>query len=607
MDPRAKQVFEISWEVCNKVGGIYTVISSKAAQIMRIFKNEYYLVGPYFPKKTYGIFEETPVPEKYKISVEKLKKEGLEIHYGKWLVKGDPNVFLIDFSKYTANKNEIKKYLWDAYKIDSLQTEYFDFDEPLIWSWAAGRLIEELTDDVTTIAHAHEWLAAPSLLYLKSKHSKAKTVFTTHATTLGRVISSENKDLYAILDKINPDEEAKKRGPGVNAKYQLEKSTANAADVFTTVSEITGIEAEKILGRKADVLLLNGLDMAKFPTFEEASLKHHLFKQRIKTFLLYYFFPYYTFDLDNTLFFFIAGRYEFHDKGIDIFIKALGELNKKLKDEKCVKTIITFFFIPGNVKGIKQEILENRTFFTDIKDMLDDEKEDIFTKILQDIVSQKEISKKSLFDADSLDDLKRKTLRLLRKGLPPAATHDLADENNDNILNALKSAGLNNDEESKVKVISYPIYLSGADNLLDTTYYESMMGCHLGVFPSVYEPWGYTPLEAAALGVSSITTDLSGFGRYLCTECNIGRTPGIFVLKRYGKQDIDAVSQLTEFMLQFAHFTTQERAENKVAARKLASTADWEKLIERYVEAYDLAIGKNIKKEDNQKNKKAKK
>ena len=227
--------------------------------------------------------------------------------------------------------------------------------------------------------------------------------------------------------------------------------------------------------------------------------------------------------------------------------------------------------------------------------MLDDEKEDMFTRVLYDIVAQKEISKKTLFNTDSLDDLKRKTLRLLRKGLPPMSTHDLENEENDEILKALKSAGLNNNADNNVKTVFYPIYLSGADNLLDTTYYESMMGSHLGVFPSAYEPWGYTPLEAAALGVSSITTDLSGFGRYLCTDCNLGKTPGIFVLKRQGKKDDEAAAQLTEFMHQFTHFTTHERAENKIAARKLAATADWDKLISNYVDAHNLAFDKKSK------------
>jgi glycogen(starch) synthase len=338
--------------------------------------------------------------------------------------------------------------------------------------------------------------------------------------------------------------------------------------------------------------LFNGLDMSKFPSFEEASVKHKLFKNRIKQFLMFYFFPYYSFDIDNTLIYFLAGRYEFHDKGVDVFIRSLGRLNEELKKEKCEKTIVAFFWIPGNVKAIHPELLENKTFFRDVVDTVDDAHEDIHNRLLYTLLTGKELSKDALFNGDFQQDLKPKLKRLKRQGLPPLSTHELYNEDSDQIINAFKSAGLNNAKEDVVKVVFYPIYLSGADGLLDTSYYESMQGSHLGVFPSYYEPWGYTPLEAAALGVSSITTDLAGFGRYICQECAQGRYPGIFVLPRLKKSEEEIVSSLTEMMSRFAHFSAKERTENKIISQRLAATADWKSFIENYIEAHNRAIQK---------------
>ena len=280
MDKKANLCFESSWEVCNKVGGIYTVISSKASSMIDQYGEEnYYLIGPYFPKKAYGIFEEEVAPDCFMDSCEVLKNLGIELHFGKWLVKGNPKVILIDFSNFTKNKDQIKKDLWDWFKIDSLGTEFFNFDEPVMWSYAVGKIVEafsQVLKDKKIVFHCHEWLASTTVLYLKHVNAHVGTVFTTHATTLGRAIATHGRDLYGELDTLNLDEEAKKLDPSVIAKHLLEKESAHNASAFTTVSEITGMEAEKILGRKPDVLLLNGLDIAKFPGFEEASVKHKI-------------------------------------------------------------------------------------------------------------------------------------------------------------------------------------------------------------------------------------------------------------------------------------------------------------------------------------------
>ena len=591
MEKQADYLFEVSWEICNKVGGIYTVVKSKAAEIMEYYKENYFAIGPFFPEKVAGEFQEKVPSDKLRQVFEKLQKQGIKCHYGNWLIKGEPNTILVDFSGFASKKDEIKTSLWQNFKIDSLNTQYFDFDEPVIWSYAVGKLIEEIKNafqDKKIVAQFHEWLAGAGLLYLKQNKVKIGTVFTTHATILGRTMSFANENLYETFDKINPEKKAYEYG--IQAKYLAEKQSALNADVFTTVSEITGLEAEHLLGKKPEVLLPNGLDLKKFPTFEEASIKHRLYRERIKEFLMYYFSPYYSFDFDNTLLYFLCGRYEFRAKGIDIFIKALAKLNEKLKKDNSKKTIVAFFWVPGNIRSIKTELLESRAFFADIKDGVDDNINQIRNKIIYSIVSKKSITEKNIFDEDFMHENKKKVLKLMKKGNPALSTHDLHDEQNDPIIKSLNEAGLLNKKEDRVKVVFYPIYLTGADGLLDLSYYECMQGSHLGVFPSYYEPWGYTPLEAAALGVSSVTTDLAGFGRYVNEKSVQSKNPGIFVLKRLGKKDEVVVKELTNSFYYFSNLSKQERIKNKMEAQRLSSLADWDVLIKNYIEAHNLAV-----------------
>ena len=586
-------LFEISWEVCNKVGGIYTVIKSKTADVKAIF-GKYFAVGPYFPEKHASEFVEEKAPEEFLKAFESVKKEGIECHYGKWLTDVDIDAVLIDFSRFASRKNDIKEELWNNFKVDSLYTSYFDFDEPVIWAYAAGRLVEELSREKKVIAHCHEWLAGAALLYLKSRKAKAATVFTTHATVLGRSLSGAGVDIYESYEsKEKVDLDKPEYRSSIAPKHRVEEQAAKSADVFTTVSEITSIEAERFLGRKADVLLLNGLNIGKFPTFEEASIKHHLFKGKIKEFLLYYFFPYYNFDLDNTLLYFLAGRYEFRAKGIDTFIQALGELNRRLIAEKSGRTIIAFFWVPANVQGIKHELAESRTVFKDVKDSITDEHDILMERLLTSIISGRSICDETYLLGKSLiSEVKRKLLRFKRSGTPPLTTHNLHNENSDEILSAFRSAGLLNKAEDRVKVILYPTYLTGADNLIDLSYYEAMQGSHLGVFPSFYEPWGYTPVEAAALGVSSVTTDLAGFGRYICKSCQLKKNPGIFVIKRFGKSYDEVVKEIAKVLYEFAALSAQDRIKNKIEAKRIASVTDWKYMVKNYFKAYELAVRK---------------
>ena len=594
---KADYFFEISWEVCNKVGGIYTVITSKIQQMLLHYKSNYIAVGPYFPEKNIDDkFKQKTPPDFLKEAFENLHKMGIRCYFGEWLVEGDPQAILVDYSDYSKNVDELKKSLWENYQIDSIKSQYHDYDEPMVWSTCVGIMLEEIKKNLKNekiVAQCHEWMAGGALLYLKSKNVKVASVFTTHATILGRTLAGNNVNLYGLLDQINPEEQAYKFN--IVEKFHTERACAKTADVFTTVSEITGIEATHFFGVKPDVLLFNGLDTHVFPTFDEVSVLHKNLKRKIKKFLMFYFFPYYQFDLDETLIFFLAGRYEFENKGMDVYIDALGNLNKELKEKGCNKTIVAFVWVPSGTKEIKPQILENRTFFEDIDDSIHDLIGEMKERLIYGLTSKQDITDEFLMGKPMLKQTQKKLARFKQKGNPPTCTHNIYNEENDKTLNRFKANGLNNSKDDNVKVIFYPIYLNGADRLTDLNYYEAIMASHLGVFPSYYEPWGYTPMEAGGLGVASVTTDLAGFGRYIQNHSVNKKNPGIYVLERQDKPHEEIVGNLVNIFKEFCLATKQDRIENKLKAKHLADMADWNMLAKQYIEAHNLAVDKNEK------------
>lgn len=585
---RADFLFEVSWEVCNKVGGIYTVLESKTHRMLDYYGENYYLIGPYLEENAKGLFQEQPPPPDLEGVFLEMEKNQLKCHFGRWLIPGEPKVILLESQAFFGEADQIKRRLWEDFQVDSLKSGQ-DFNEPVVWSFAVGELLEKIAltlKDKKMVAHFHEWLSGAGLLYLKKSGVNMGTVFTTHATTLGRTLSFHEVDFYSVLDKIDPEQKAENYN--VKAKHQLERAAAQNCDVFTTVSEITALETERFLQRKPDFLLPNGLDIERFPAFEDLAFKHRVHRDRLREFCAFYFFPYYNFDLKNTLFYFTASRYEFRAKGIDILIKSLGLLNQKLILIGTQKTIVVFFWVPAAVDSVRSEILENKEFFYDIKDFLEEGSADIQQKILYSLVRGKTIKEKNLFEEDFVLEMKKKVLRFKRKGLPPLSTHKLADSQ-DSICKAFQQAGLTNKREDRVKVIFYPIYLTGHDGLSNLNYQESIEACHLGIFPSFYEPWGYTPLESAALAVASVTTDLAGFGRYISHLSKSSKEAGIFVAPRFNQSESTAVKNLAKIIYHFTKFNKFQRAANKIQARKLANAVDWQHLIFNYIEAHNKA------------------
>lgn len=593
------RVFEVSWEVCNKVGGINTVIKSKAALMVEHYQKGFTMIGPYFAEKAEVELQEAPVPAMFKQAFSKLEAAGIKLHYGHWMIRGEPETILIDFSAYKGRTNELKAQYWESYGVDSINAGW-EFEEPMLFSTAAGELIGAYKEQHTAeniVGHFHEWMAGFGLLHLKSHNCAVGMVFTTHATMLGRSIAGSGEKLYANLETINPDEWAYKLG--VQEKHTAEKACAHTTDVFTTVSEITGIEAEKLLGRKPEVLLFNGLSIEKFLTVEETSIKHAMSREKLREFIAYYFFPYYSFDVQHSLVYFITARYEHRNKGLDIMIDALKRLNETLMKKKTRRTIVVFFWIPLATGGVKAEIIENKNMYYHIKNYVDWHAQTILKQLTFDFLIQGTHDEKKkaehgmneIFTGDFMRELKKDLQHFKRWGNPPITTHEILNKQQNPLHEGLYAAGLDNKEANRVKVIMYPAYLDGSDGLLNLPYYEAIVGAHLGVFPSYYEPWGYTPVESAALAVPAITTDLAGFGRFILQNQR-KRESGIFVLPRFGKSYEEEVQGLYELMKHYAEIDHVERVENRLAAKTLASMADWKHFVKLYIQAHELAIEK---------------
>ena len=570
-----KRLFEISWEVCNKVGGIYTVISSKA-DYARKHVDEFYFIGPYFKGKRNNEFEEHEIPDEFKKAFKLLEEKKIYCYFGVWK-KTNIKTFLIDFSDFMSEKNEIKKKLWEDYKIDSLNSDSW-FDEPVIWSYAVGIFLENIYNEKKeTVAHFHEWLSGAGILYLKNKGVKIGKVFTTHATVLGRAMAGVGE----IFQKGNPEDEALRLK--VIDKHLLEKRAALNSDVFTTVSEITSEECEKIIGKKPKVII-NGLDLKLMPNMEEIPEMHRKNKEKLKDLIIANFFPHYYLDIESCLFYYISGRYEFYTKGIDVYIKSLGNLNRRLKKENSKKEIIAFLLIPSEFEEVNFKILKNMMLIKNIKENIEDFSDEIKKRILLSLFSD---NNRILVSEKFLSESKKLITNFDKKGIPELTTHSIKDKN-DKIIKMIKEEGLENKKEDRVKVIFYPAYLSEEDGLLNMDYYSVVSGFHLGVFPSFYEPWGYTPFESACLGVPTITTDLAGFGRFVLE--NKKNKEGIIVLKRGGKTDEEIVKELEEEMHSYLHLDKIQRIKNKAVAQDFAHRISWEKLSEEYKKSYEDSL-----------------
>ncbi|MEN8224521.1 MAG: alpha-glucan family phosphorylase [Bacteroidota bacterium] len=532
-------IFETSWEICNKVGGIYTVLSTKARTIVEDYGDKYILIGPDVWMETSEHPDFIEDHELYASWREKVSAEGMNIRIGRWNVSGFPLVILVDFKPLFGEKDKIFFELWEQFRLDSLSGQW-DYIEPAMFGYAAARVVESFyeynlsaTDRI--VAQFHEWMTGTGVLYLKQHVPQVATVFTSHATVLGRSVAGNGLPLYGKLVEYKPQETAS--GFGVTAKQSLESISAMQADGFTTVSEITAAECRHFLGKEPDVVTVNGFEDTFVPEGEEFTIKRKTAREKI---LAVAEAVTGTEMPDDSLLVMNSGRYEFRNKGIDLFIDALAGLNKK---KALNRKLIAFITVPSNHAGPRQDVIRRM-------------EEKLYGKVEQTWLS-----------------------------------HYLFDEDQDPSLQRIRSKGLLNTKDDKVTVIFVPAYLDGRDGIFNLPYYDTLIGFDLTVFPSYYEPWGYTPLESIAFKIPTVTTSLAGFGAWV----NAGRElkhKGVIVCERTDHNDAEVVRDIMNTLHDFLAMGKKEYMAAAEEAGRISGDALWESFVENYRQAWSVALEK---------------
>uniref|UniRef100_A0A3Q7PPK0 Glycogen [starch] synthase n=1 Tax=Callorhinus ursinus TaxID=34884 RepID=A0A3Q7PPK0_CALUR len=522
-------LFEVAWEVTNKVGGIYTVIQTKAKTTADEWGDNYFLIGPYFEHNMKTQVEQCePINDAVRRAVDTMNKHGCQV------------------------------------------TDHADAKH--------------------VIAQFHEWQAGTGLILSRARKLPIATIFTTHATLLGRYLCAANIDFYNHLDKFNIDKEAGERQ--IYHRYCMERASVHCAHVFTTVSEITAIEAEHVLKRKPDVVTPNGLNVKKFSAVHEFQNLHAMYKARIQDFVRGHFYGHLDFDLEKTLFLFIAGRYEFSNKGADIFLEALSRLNFLLRMHKSDVTVVVFFIMPAKTNNFNVETLKGQAVRKQLWDIAHSVKEK-FGKKLYDALLRGEIpDMDKILDRDDITIMKRAIFSTQRQSLPPVTTHNMIDDSTDPILSTIRRIGLFNSRTDRVKVILHPEFLSSTSPLLPMDYEEFVRGCHLGVFPSYYEPWGYTPAECTVMGIPSVTSNLSGFGCFMQEHVADPTAYGIYIVDRRFRSPDDSCNQLTQFLYGFCKQSRRQRIIQRNRTERLSDLLDWRYLGRYYQHARYLTLSK---------------
>ena len=548
-------IFESSWEVCNKVGGIYTVLSSRAKTLQEEMKDHIIFIGPDFWKEN----ESPYFKEDKSLFAEwqwEAKEQGLKVRVGRWTVPGEPIAILVDFTPYFEKKDEIYTLLWQYYGVDSLHA-YGDYDEASMFSLAAALVVESfyhwLTDgdfitessaarasSLNIIYHANEWMCGLGALYINHVVPQIGTIFTTHATSIGRSIAGNQKPLYDYLFAYNGDQMAEELN--MQSKHSIEKQTALHVDCFTTVSDITANECKELLDKPVDVVLPNGFDNSFVPKAATFTRKRRAARRRlleVANALLGE-----QLD-DDTLIISTSGRYEFRNKGIDVFVEAM---NRLLRDRDLKKKVVAFIEVPGWVgeprKDLQERLQSGKHYDTPLE--------------------------------------------------VPQVTHWLHNMSHDNVLSMMKYYDMHNRKEDNVKVIFLPCYLDGKDGIVNMTYYDIVLGNDLCIYPSYYEPWGYTPLEAVAFKVPCITTDLAGFGLWANKEFgHQGELEdGVKVIHRTDYNYSEVADMIKDTVAKFSAMTQKQIDDCRKAADALSKKALWSEFIKYYHEAYDIALRK---------------
>jgi glycogen(starch) synthase len=426
----------------------------------------------------------------------------------------------------------------------------------------------------------------------KKRKIDVTTIFTTHATLLGRYLCAGSVDFYNNLQYFDCDAEAGKRG--IYHRYCIERGAAHAADVFTTVSHITAYESEHLLKRKPDGVLPNGLNVKKFSATHEFQNLHQTNKERINDFVRGHFYGHNDFDPDKTLYFFTAGRYEYRNKGVDMFIESLARLNHRMKSAGSDVTVVAFIIMPAQTTSLAVEALKGQAVIKSLHDTVGHIERNIGKKLFEKSLAWREgqppPDDKDLLSAQDKVMLRRRLFAMKRNTLPPIVTHNMNNDAEDPILNQIRRCQLFNQPSDRVKVVFHPEFLSSANPVLPIDYDDFVRGTHMGVFSSYYEPWGYTPAECTVMGVPSITTNLSGFGCYMEELIENAQDYGIYIVDRRLKGVDDSVNQLTEFMFDFTQKSKRQRINQRNRTERLSDLLDWKRMGMEYVKARQLAL-----------------
>jgi glycogen synthase len=598
--PTDALLVEIAWEVCNQVGGIYQVVRSKAPLMVNRWHDRYCLIGPYIERKAQLEFEPAPTNEWFSRIVANLEREGVIAHYGHWLIPGRPRVLLVEHRRLADGLSGFRHALAHELRMDVHGGEPV-VDEAILFGEAVRRALSVMTGAFgggrtsgaevplqRLLAHFHEWQGAVALPFLRRRHPDVATVFTTHATQVGRYIASSEPDFYDKLSSIDPDAAAAHYN--VRTQHGVERACARDAHVFTTVSQITAEECFALLGRTPDLITPNGLDVSRFNVGHDFQTFHADFKQRLHTFTMGYFFPYSRFDLDRTLYMFTSGRFEPHNKGFDLCLEAMSRLNAQLKLLRLNVTVIFFIIASRPTRSIHPLVLEKRGVLNELRDVCENVLERVGDGLFQ---------RAACGDALELDDLVeeywqlryRRTQAAFRMNTPPPiVTHILEDDHTDPVLVQLRALKLFNQADDPVKIVYHPEFLSPVSPLWGVEYEQFVRGCHLGLFPSAYEPWGYTPLECMALGTPAISSDLAGFGRYVEETLPDHDQWGVWVLSRRGRTFSDAADDLARRVFEYCTLTRRHRVALRNEVEKRSWDFDWSRLGIAYHRAHDLAL-----------------
>ena len=534
-------IFESSWEVCNKVGGIYTVLSTRAKTLQEALHDRIIFIGPDLDEANDLFFKEDKTL--YKDWKAQTVEDGLAVRVGRWKVPGEPVAVLVDFNQYYAEKNEIYTWLWEHYQVDSLHA-YGDYDEASMFSYAAAKVVESfygfyLDKSKKVIYHGNEWMTGLGLLYINNKLPQVATLFTTHATSIGRSIAGNNKPLYDYLFAYNGDQMSWELN--MQSKHSIEKQTAKYVDCFTTVSEITANECKELLDKPVDFVLPNGFENDFVPKGAQFTRKRNAARKRI--FQVANALLGEELDEKNTLVVSTSGRYEFRNKGVDVYIEAM---NRLLRDNRLSKNVLAFIEVPGWVGEPRQDLIDR-------------------------------LKAGGKYDTPLH---------------APMITHWLHNMSRDNVLDMLKYLDMQNRKEDKVKIIFLPCYLNGNDGVFNMTYYDLVVGNDLCIYPSYYEPWGYTPLESIAFKVPCITSDLAGFGLWANSE--IGHpgeiTDGVKVIHRTDYNYSEVADKIKDTVAEYSNFTAAQVKLSRENADKLSRKALWSNFIKYYYKAYDFAL-----------------